>query len=497
MYEDYLYARISEDDTDLEKGVARQLRNLRILSAADGARIAGEYSDNDISATNGDHRPDYQRMIAAITSPNPTGVQRRIVCVHTSRVWRNRTERAIGIDTLGKKHKIIIRPMHGPMMDLRTAAGRMLAGIMGETDTGESETKAERINDAVLERAEEGRANGRVLYGWQRVYEYDSRGKVVGFHDDECLAEAEIVREIVRRLLVGDTIKGITADLNRRGVQPPRRTDRRKKPARSQADSGAQWGHTSVQKIALRPANIGLRMFHRGRPDERMLPAAWPMLVEPDDHDRVVALLSNPSRRTSRDASRQHLLTYGIGECGLCGGDLRVAMMGSRPHGNLRRTYVCDPKGCVGRNEAAVDRRVDAVMVALLSRPDVLDLLSGSQSRQAELLGKASAIRARMQSVAVQFAEDRITADQLATITARLKPEAEAAEAAARAEQPTPYLALVVDTVGQQAKRRWETLSVVQKRAVMGAFGVRVAIDPTRRGPGFDPTSVRVVPRAR
>lgn len=496
MFEDYLYARISEDEIGLEKGVTRQLRESHEVSQLTGGHVAASFADNDISATKAAPRDDYERLMSAVTAPNPLGVQRRIVCVHTSRLWRNRVERAQGIDQLGR-FGLIIKPKNGPELDLRTAQGRMLAGMLGEVDTGESETKAERVVSAALERAEEGRANGAVLYGWQRVYEYDSRGKVVGFRDEENLSESEIVREIVYRLLNGDTLKGITDDLNRRGVPAPSAGDRRKRRAKGQAPDGSLWGKTSAGKIAVRPANIGLRVYHRGLPDERLLPAAWPKIVDADEHDRVVALLADPARRFEKPAARQHLLTWGIGECGVCEAHLRVATRGNSKHGTKQLTYVCEARGCVGRNRQAVDRRVEAVMVALLSRPDVLELLSGSQSKQAEMLSKAAALRARMQAAAMQFAEGNITVEQLGAITGKLKPQVEAAETAAKAERPSPHLSLVVGTVGVQSRDRWEGLSIVQKRAVMEAFGVRVRILPTRRGPGFDPESVEVRPRDR
>jgi site-specific DNA recombinase len=493
-FDDYLYARISDDELGLEKGVTRQLRECREYSEKTGGRVAAEFSDNDISALKAAPRPDFDRLMAALAAPNPTGIQRRIVAVHTSRVWRNRVERAHGIE-LGGRLGLIVKPVNGVELDLRTAQGRMLAEMLGAQDTGESETKAERIQSAARERAEEGRANGMVLYGWQRVYEYDPRGKVVGFRDEEHPEHADIVREIVDRLLSGDTLKAITADLNARGVPAPRAGDRRKHRAKGQTDDGRLWGKTSVRKLADRPANIGLRIYHRGRPDQQWLPAEWPKIVDPDKHDLVAALLADPHRGRKKPSARTHLLSWGIGECGVCGAHLRVAPRGNSRWGKRQPTYVCDKDGCVGRNEAAVDARVDAVMVALLSRPDVLGLLEGSTSAQAEALQRVEAVKARLAAAAAQYADGVITDGQLRVITGRLRPQLDAAEKEAAQHRPSPYLSLVLGTVGEQAAQRWAGYTINQKRAIMEAFGVRVIIDRTRRGPGFDPTSVRVIPR--
>jgi DNA invertase Pin-like site-specific DNA recombinase len=494
LYEDYVYARISEDEVGLEKGVTSQLRNSRDLSVRRGGHIAGEFSDNDISALKGAPRPDFDRLMAAVAAPNPTGIQRRIVCVHTSRLWRNRVERAQGIDSLGKLG-IIILCVNGPELDLRTASGRMVAGMLGETDTGESETKAERVYDAAKERAEEGRANGAVLYGWSRIYEYDRRGKVIGFRDEENHVEADIVREIVDRLLAGRSLAAVTEDLNRRGIPAPGTGHGRKRRAKGQADDGSRWGKTSVKKLAIRPANIGLRLYHRGRPDEALIPAAWPKIVDPDKHDRIVALLTDPKRVTERPGSRQHLLTWGVGECGVCEAHLRVAMKGNARHGRKQQLYVCEAKGCVGRNMEAVNRYVDHQMIALMQRPDAIDLLSGSSTKAGEALTRVKTLRARLDQAAQNYADEVIDDAQLRIITGRLKPQLQQAEAEAKAHRPSPHLELVMATVGGQAEQRWKALDINQRRAVMQAFGVRVVILPTRRrGPGFDPTTVRFLP---
>ncbi|MEH1130859.1 recombinase family protein, partial [Micromonospora sp. CPCC 206061] len=85
---DALYARISEDDLGTEKGVFRQLEDGRGLSAARGGEVVAEFSDNDVSALKGVHRPGYEALMAAVAA----GQVDRIIVFHTSRLWRNRRE---------------------------------------------------------------------------------------------------------------------------------------------------------------------------------------------------------------------------------------------------------------------------------------------------------------------------------------------------------------------------------------------------------------------
>jgi DNA invertase Pin-like site-specific DNA recombinase len=490
---DGLYARISEDDLGTEKGVLRQLQDGHALSKARGGRVVAEFSDNDLSALNGDHRPDYEALMAAVTA----GQLDRIIVFHTSRLWRNRRERAEGIERL-RAAGVSVLAVKGPELDLTTASGRMMAGILGEFDTAESEIKGERVARAALQRAHEGRANGAVLYGWKRTYQHDDQSRVVGFEDEEDQAEAAIVREIVRRLLGGESLRTITDDLNRRDVPAPGAGHQRRRRARGQADDGSRWGTSSVKKIAVRPANVGLRLHHRGRPDEMLIRAAWPALVESDDHDAVVALLGQPARRAataaSRPGSRVHLLSWGVGECGVCGGHLRVALKGNAKHGVKKRLYVCEGNGCVGRDEARVDLFVSHVVVERLKRADLADLLSTDDGAQRAALKRAEGIRGRLAKAADDYADEKITADQLHRITARLKPDLAQAEADARMYRVSPHLKLVLDMAGERAEEIWNGMTTTQRHAVIGVLIERMRILPVaRKGPGFDPTSIEIV----
>lgn len=59
------------------------------------------------------------------------------------RLWRNRHERAEGIEIL-RRHEVSVLCVKGPELDLATAAGRLLAGLLGEVDTFEVEQMSER-----------------------------------------------------------------------------------------------------------------------------------------------------------------------------------------------------------------------------------------------------------------------------------------------------------------------------------------------------------------
>src|SRR5688572_22955903 len=94
-----LYARISQDELGLERGVTRQLEDARTLAASRGWDVVAEYTDNDISAFNGATRAGYRDLMTDAEA----GRIDRIVVYQTSRLWRSRTERSEAIGVLGRR----------------------------------------------------------------------------------------------------------------------------------------------------------------------------------------------------------------------------------------------------------------------------------------------------------------------------------------------------------------------------------------------------------
>lgn len=459
-----VYCRISEDPRQTEHGVTRQRQDCEALVSARGWELVQAWTDNDVAVLRaGADRPEYTAMIAAVERGEVT----RIVAYGLSRLWRNRRERADAIEVL-RRHRVSVTLVKGSDLGLTSAAGRAYAGIVGELDTAESEVKAERVARAALQRAEQGRANGHTAYGWQRVRVRNEHGDVVDWRDEVDPGQATVVGEIVDRLLAGEPIRTLVIDLNARGVPGPR---------------GGRWRPSGVRKVALRPANVGLRVHH----GQVIGPAAWPPIIDSDRHARVVALLTNPGRVTSRSGARKHLLTYGIGECGVCGSVLRVLRRGGH------ELYVCDaPRGCVGRRRAWVDELVEDAVIARLVLPDARDLLTRDDEAAAEARERAEGIRARLVEAADAFAEGEIERAQLGRITAKLRPELTRAERESARAVTGVAPELVAQLAGPEAKEHWSELSVAQRRALLTVLRVRVVLMPARGGPGFKPNSVSI-----
>ena len=468
-----IYARISEDKAGEARGVARQLEDGRALAASRGWDVVAEFTDNDISAFTGKHRPGYTALMTAVEA----GEVDRIVVYMTSRLWRSRKERAGAMETL-ERLRVGVAPVSGTELDFATASGRMVAGLLGEFDTAESAIKSERVSRAAEQRAREGRPSGDLGYGWRRQ---DDGTYVL---DD---SEAPVVREIIKRLTKGETLDGLARDLNARGIPSPGATHRRAYRSPENPD-GSLWVVSGLRKIALRPSNAALRV-HQG---QVIGAATWPAIITEKQHHDVVAVLTDPARRTNgAKAVRKHLLSFGIGKCGVCGARLRVAPVG--PKGKKHLLYVCDLSACVGRREEWVDALVESVVIERLRQPDLTALMHPAPKIEvdASVVSELEDLRRRLDDAAAMYAEGRIDVQQFGIVSDKLRPQIDAAERHLRPVAAPALSGQAARIVGAKDPASvWKGLDVLERRAVLMALGLTVTINRGRKGPGFDEKSV-------
>jgi site-specific DNA recombinase len=368
-----------------------------------------------------------------------------------------------------------VRTVHGTPMALVARDRVLRADDEGDEVTAlleswrgkqESRSISKRVRRGMREGAAEGRPHGQVAYGYRRVYAHDERGiaRPRSARDEIEPAEAGVIREIADRLIAGESLRRITADLNARQVPSPR--DR-------------EWRPVMVRHLVTRQRNVGRRVYQ----GNVVGVAAWPAILDEAVHSQVVALLADPTRKTTTGGARRHLLS-GLLVCGVCHEPVRAA---------LNRTveaYRC-PKGHVTRRRAWVDAFIRDLVVARLSRPDAADLLARSDdaAKVREALAEVAVLRSRLYEAADAYAAGGIDAMQLTRITATLRPKVEAAEAATRTTSDEPILAFAI---GADAAKRWEALALEQRRAVIRVL-LTARLLPTRQGVRvFDPESVQV-----
>ncbi|WP_231639203.1 recombinase family protein [Mycobacterium sp. Marseille-P9652] len=488
-----LYARISVDKTGEEIGVNRQLHDMRELAQARSYEVADEIVENDVTASKALRRPGYDKVWELVVSERVD----HVIVWQSSRLMRSRKDRAEVITTFGK-HNVDVIAVKGPSLELRSAYGRGLADMMTAFDSMEGEVKAERVSAAIADLARRGKAWGYCPYGWDRT------GR--GIHANQVVneREARIVRELVDRVLAGVSLNELYRDMNARGEPSPGFSQwmkmspevRKQRESKGRKIPAETWAKSTVRTLLLRDANAGIRRYRKRDDGGTEMPGDWPPIVDRAKHDRVVALLASPERRSHsgpRPGARKHLLTGGIGKCGVCGGPLRVARRGGR-RGNGTRIYLClDGGGCTGRLQEPVDDLVARVVIGRLAKPDALDWLLGDDDRARRLSERCDQLQQRLDEAADSQADGKITIRQLERITARLAPELEAT----RRERDAAVQSLDIDVLrklaGPKAAENWEAMPVSARRAVLETLGMEVVLIPREKhGPGFEPETVRV-----
>lgn len=346
-----IYTRISEDPKRTGLGVARQLEDCRNYALERGWDVVAEYSDNDISAYSGKPRPGYRQLLELIKS----GQVDYVLAWHTDRLHRRLRELVEYCDVV-TGHNVLTFTVKSGDLDLSTPSGIMIAQIKGAVDeayVSEARLKNKRARRQIAE-AGKRHACGRV-YGWQAC----------GVKIEP--AEADIVRELVRRVMSGETPTAIAADLNRRDIPTVR---------------GARWTGVGVRKCAGRASNAAIRE-HNGTLHYN---GQWEPIITRDDYEQVISVLNKKVTHYRRSTGRKYLLT-GLVFCE-CGNKLSATVgSGARKPSYRCKTYASNDHrrvGCgkVSRNIAALELLMQKAILARLESPKLLELVNTHSSNE-------------------------------------------------------------------------------------------------------------------
>jgi site-specific DNA recombinase len=487
-----IYTRISNDSEGRELGVARQEKDCRALAEREGMEVVEVYSDNDISAAPSSRkpRPGYNRMLVDAEA----GRFDAVVAYSTSRLTRRPREIEDFIELNHDFGTQLVTVASG-RPDLSTADGRMHLRLLSGVDSGEAERGAERARRKQQELAEAGRHIGPRPFGWN----IEGRGPDQRLTINE--AEAAILRECVQRVLAGDGIWKIVNDLNARGVR---------------TSTGKTWVTQVLRRVLLRDRNHGVRKHQplgkdgkpKGKP--KFYPGQWEPIIDKETHDRVVAHLTDPARKTNNRGTAPKYLLTSVAHCGECGeyvvgakeftytvkGYLRKD--GTRSPSKTRvyaASYKCPHSGCmkVQRNMADVDEHVSRVVVALLER-DGVRLLGGDPVAADAARKRIAELEAKLALAADKFASGDWTDDMVSRITAQVRPQLETERDNLRKSQPADTS--LSKFAGPGVTKAWAKADVETKKHIIRLLGMRITI--RRVGPGnggeYDPGSVTITP---
>jgi DNA invertase Pin-like site-specific DNA recombinase len=479
-----LYQRVSNDPQQRSVSPAQQEHENRAWCQARDLEVAWSITDAGFSASRHRRRerPGWDQVKRNVSGENPVDV---LVAWEASRVGRDLVTfvelRQLCEDnhvTLAYKNKIY---------DFHRTDDRFTAGLDALLGEREADEIRERVLRSVRHRMDAGLPHGRVAYGYLPVYD-KLTGAAIGREIDP--EQAEIVREVYRRLLAGDALYSIAADLNRREVPSPQavRFARQGKPV----ENAQGWTPIEVRRLVLKATNAGLRE-HKGM---IVGEGSWPAIIDQETYSEAVALISNPARRTWTDGSRKHLLTR-LAACGVCGSPCRRVKNRDTP------SYMCDGSAfaagaasrrfCVSAAQQPMDAYIESVLIARLSDREYREAIFKRHDDQEALNAQRelAELEARLESfVASAFEPHGISPAMLARMEAKYRPLIEQARARA---VPTRLPADVAElATADDVRAVWEGFSLAQRRQVVRDLLV-IYIHPV--GPGtrfFDPNRVRL-----
>lgn len=456
-----IYARISKDREGTENGVRRQIDECVKWAKAHNVAVAETYVDNDISATNGRRRPEYERMCADIQQRRRDGV----IAWHLDRLHRNPIELEqfiILIESTGAD----VCTVTGGDYDLSTSDGRAMARVVGAFARKESEDKSRRIKSQKRQRA----CDGKRVSGGRRAYGFNIS------HTQLVPEEAAIIAECAKRALAGESIYSICIDLNERGVP---------------SAAGGTWSGQVVRRIITSGAVSG-QVEHLG---EIVSVADWPAILAPAQTSQLRRTLLNRPRGARR-APRRYPLA-GLVICGRCG-----AKMVGKPRDDGTRRYFC-AKGVdgVGCNKTTIISEAfeEFIAEAVLYRLDTPELQRklisvAAQDDQADALQiDIDQAQVALDELAQAYGERSITLREW--LLARDPIEERQLESSRRMGQLIGSSALE-GYVGnaEHLRAQWSDLAPDRQRAIIGAIINHVTVNAAVIGrTRFDPSRFEII----
>lgn len=367
-----LYARVSSRAQADRHTIESQLRALRTFVAARGWQPSGEYIDDGRTARSGhlDARAGFARLVADAAA----GRFDVAVVFDLDRLTRSEdlAERGQILGAFQRAGVKLAIATSGQVLDLASSMGDLFSGLQAFFAAEENRKRSERTIAGKLRAVAEGRPPGAAP-PFGITY---SRSAGWGIDEDE----AEVVRELFRRVASGESARSLDLELIERGT------------ARSR---GGRWGRGAVYRIVTSSAYRGEWIVSKAR----SLRVAVPRLVD----DATWYAAQDALRYTGRAHLRRTRSVYlleGLARCELCDARVSVCSHGFvRPGVPLRPpTYVCrrrarpapgqPPCPAPHRRTSDVDAAVWEELVRVLSRPDLVAEAIARRSARARADGE-------------------------------------------------------------------------------------------------------------
>ena len=456
-----IYCRVSSDPAHRGKSVTEQERECREICAREGWDVADVLIDNDRGASrySRGEREAYARLRDDL---EPGDV---LVTWEASRAQRDLAAYLSLRDLCAERG--VLWCYSGRTHDLSRGDDRFTTGLDALLAEKEVEQTRERVLRAVRARVAAGKPHGKTPYGY-RVQRDPDTGQTIGRIPDP--ETAPRVKEIIRRILAGDSIYSICQDFTARDIPRPR-------PPRTDNSPKRSWDASTVKRIAVNPAYAGLRV-HQGTVTG---PGTWEPLITVAEHEKIVAIVTDPTRTTRpKTGEGPTWLLSGILTCEHCGSIVNRCKTRGRPTYQCagRRYHETGRRHCAARVVHRVDPFVTEAVIRRLEGQDLINEMRDSDDEYRAAADEAAALRRRLDGFTDSAADGELSPTALARIEAKLLPQIEDAEARARIR----FSPLVESVRGAGARERWEELTLIDRRELIRALTESITMSSIGRG---------------
>lgn len=348
QFEAWLYGRNSDDATGEGQSVEAQLTTGRAFCRDYSWRVLEEFKDIGISASRHGTktRGDFEDLLDAIDhTACPPGVRRLVVAFEASRYYRD-LEEYVRLRAACLRTNTLLC-YNGQVYDLSRRDDRKTTA----QHAVDAEDEAEGIRDRNLRttqlQAEAGEPHGKLQYGYLRKYNFvNGRRRCVGQYEDP--DRGPYVLAAFQHVDSGGSLRSLVRQL-------------RADPKAARHD-GARWTEEQVRRMLQNRTYLGERM-HRGTYRK----ATWAPIKGLDTpagramFNRVVAILTDPSRVSQRGSEVAHLLSN-LALCGVCGDYAVLTARRSSRSGHM--VLICREKQNTSVGEALLDAYVEETLLS-------------------------------------------------------------------------------------------------------------------------------------
>lgn len=356
-----IYARVSSAIQRESHSIESQLRLLPSYVARQGWTLVATYVDDGITGKTGhlQRRDGLSRAMADAAA----GRIDVLVVVDMERLTRSEglRERGAILGAFEEAGVKIAFAGTGGILDMSTGTGDLLAQLqacMAADDNRKRREKVLRGRELAVSRGR--KPSGKTPYGY--VYDPATGGLRID------ASVAEILREVFRRIVGGDSARALGLELERRGVRSPR---------------GGRWG-AGLYRVIRSPVYRGEWVVDAARGQRIAVPAIVDESLWFAAQDALARTAGGVRRGGGRP--RHVYLCAGRISCGVCGKLVQVHSEQARDRAKRGAYYRCSGRRLPRDGHRCtlpmvqvreVDGRVWAAIATFLQAPDFVERLSG------------------------------------------------------------------------------------------------------------------------